>query len=262
MASTEGTAGSVVSGVAPALNLVPFVGGLLSTAATVGGGLLQKDAAAKQAAQAANERQQANALKPRLLDENYWKAFHSAKMASLSNMAGYEDYINNLAKNSANQMRAIQESSPNGAATLAAISALHGSQNEALNKIGVTNSAYKQGMEKEVRNDLWNLGLKKDEYYGQNEEKKNLMYQDASAKETAAMANRNTGFNTILGGLSSTATSLTKNLGDNQNNTAFNNWYNNYIGNQSLGSITPMGQNSISSVGDSGLGMTFSPNPY
>lgn len=259
---TVKTVGGTIGGLA---SMVPgygtAIGAGISGITSLVGGLLEQGEANKQKEQAANERRQANQLKPNLLQPEYWQKIHSTKMASLSHMPGYNQYIDQLAKNSANQMRSIRESSPNGAATLAAISATHGLENEATNNLSIADSTYKAGVEKELRGDLWNLGGEKDKQQAIADQKKGLMYQQANSLETAATANKNSGWNQILGGISSSATALTKNLGDQQNNTAFNNWYNDYISNQPLGSVTPMGQSSVTSS-NPGLGMEFSANPY
>lgn len=216
-----GAAGGVASMI-PGIGTA--VGAGISGITSLIGGIMETQEAKKQREQAANERDQANKLKANPLQKEFWAKLRADQMASLSHMPGYNEYIDQLAENSANQARAILESSPNGAATLAAISATLGQQNKATNTLNIQDSAFKVGMEKQVRDDLWSLGEKKDVQRELMEGRRKTMLQQAGALENAATYNKMQGWNQILGGISSTAVSLTKNLGEKED-TTFNKWY-------------------------------------
>jgi len=208
MADGLGTAGGIIQGVAPVLNAVPVVGSVLSMAASMGGGLMQSAAAKKQAEQAANARKQAAGLQPRNIQSEYYKKLRADQMAALSGMAGLELGQQKLDAATAANLRAIKESSASGAQTVAALSAAIGQQNAAQNDLTATDLRYKADMRSQVGKDLEMIGSKKDVQQGITDQKQRDILQQAAALENAATFNKQQGLNTVLGSISSTATSL------------------------------------------------------
>lgn len=212
MADAQGTAGSVIKGVAPVLNAVPYVGPLLSMAASIGGGALEASAAKKQAEQAAKLRKQTDAMQPGQLQPEYYKKFQGDQALALGGLPGIDLYKDWLAQNMATNMRGIKENSANGASAVNAISLALGGQNAAINKLGMSDAEYRAKYNDAALSDLWNLGDKKQALVDANNERKKLGYAQANNLEAAATGNKQTAWNTILGSIGSTATELTKNF--------------------------------------------------
>lgn len=212
MADAQGTAGSVIKGVGPLLGMVPYVGPLLSMAASIGGGALEASAAKKQAEQAAKLRKQTDAMQPGQLQPEYYKKFQGDQALALAGLPGIDLYKDWLAGNMATNLRSIKENSPNGAASVNAISLALGGENAAINKLGMADAEYRAKYNDAALSDLWNLGDKKQGLVDANNERKKLGYAQANNLEAAATGNKQTAWNTILGSIGSTATELTKNF--------------------------------------------------
>lgn len=218
MAQNESsTVGSVISGISPALSAIPYVGSILSMLGTTVGGALQQRGAQQQAEQAAKARKAAlnkgvDAMRP-----EYLKKLQMDKMNALSDVAGIDFAKKQLEAQTANQLRAIRESSPSGTATVNAISAALGQRNSDEQKLAVQNLEHKQKALGQVSSDLEMLGNKGMALEERRDQWKREGLQAASALENAATANKMTAASTIIGGLTSGLSSIGK--------TAQNQWY-------------------------------------
>lgn len=207
------TAGTVIKTVAPLLSAIPYVGPFVSLAAGIGGGLLEADAAKKQAEQGANERNQADNLMKAPARPEFRQKYNAEQALALGDAPGLEQYKEWLEGNMAAHIRTIKENSPNGASAANAISLLLGQTDQATNQLGADNIKYKASKTETALNDLWNTGLQEHGLEQERDAKKASMYQQANALETASTANKQTAVNTITGLVSSTATSLFNNIG-------------------------------------------------
>ncbi len=217
--SGQQTAGTVIKSVAPALNAVPYVGGLLSMAATIGGGALEADAAKKQAAQAEKIRQDALRLKTQPLRPEFQQKKNMDMAAYLAGFPGYEQMKLALGEDLANSIRSIHESSPSGAAAVTAIAAVQRQKEKAMTDLGVKNAMFKTDALNQLGNTVWNIGEKQRQLEDIRDKQKAEGLTAANAFDAAATYNKMGGINKILGAVGSTATSLTKNYIDP--NTAY-----------------------------------------
>lgn len=216
-ASAESGIGKGLKASSSLFGLVPYVGPLLSMAASIGGGALEASAAKKQAEQAAKLRKQTDAMQPGQLQPEYYKKFVGDQALALGGLPGIDLYKDWLAGNMATNMRSIKENSPNGASAVNAISLALGGQNAAINKLGMADAEYRAKYNDAALSDLWNIGDKKQALVDANIERKKLGYAQANNLEAAATGNKQTAWNTILGSIGSTATELTKNFENDQN---------------------------------------------
>ena len=209
--STEGTAGQVIQGIGPALSAVPYVGPLLSMGASIGGGLLQADAAKKQQQQGMKQQQEALATPLTPLRPEFLAALHNQMLQAHSDMPGFEANKDILSQQLADQIRGIRMSSPNGDATLAAIGNAMASRNKDLMQLGAQNSAYRVGEQDKANQTLWNVGTQGVANEAIQRQQKQAGLTSAAQMLNAAMLNKQTGANQILGGISAAGTSLEKN---------------------------------------------------
>ncbi len=210
MADGLSTAGSLVSTLSPALSAIPVAGSFLSLAGTVAGGLMQKAGAEKQAQQAAQARKDALNKKTDAMRPEYLKKLTMDKMSALSDSPGIDFAKAQLEAQSANQIRAIRDSSPSGAGTVAAISAALNQRNASEQRLAADNLAYKNNNQNRVSSDLEMLGNKGMQLEERRDQWKRDGLQGAAALENAATANKMTAANTILGGLTSTGAGISK----------------------------------------------------
>lgn len=217
-------ASGIVKGVSGIAGSIPYVGPIISAVGGIVGGVLEQEEAKKQAEQAARARKEAMNLKPDALNPEFKQALQSAKMAELGGLPGLELWKQQLGAKSANNLRSILESSPSGAATLAAMSAAIGSENNALNELAIQDMAYKQEQNKEVRDLLWQTGLQKRGLEDRRDVWKREGLQSASALENAATYNKVNSINKILGSITSTASSLTSNVSDGNKDALWSNY--------------------------------------
>lgn len=212
MADAEGTAGSVIQGIGPALGAVPYVGPILSMAASLGGGALQADSAKKQAAEAARIRQQALNTQKAPLQADYLAALHQARMKAISGLPGAEQYKGDLASQLADQIRYIRMAAPGGNAALSAMSAAVQNQNRSLNDLQAKDAAYRSGAQDNLQSTLWNVGDKNRDLELYRDLQKNQGLTAASAMENASMFNKQRGIDTILGGVAQGGNQLFDNM--------------------------------------------------
>lgn len=256
MANGETTAGQVIQGVGPMLNLVPYVGPLLSAAASIGGGALQAAGAKKQKAEAERIRQQALNTQKQPLQGNYLAALHQARMKALSGLPGIDVYKGDLASQLADQIRYIRMAAPGGNAALSAMSAAVQNQNKGLNDLRAKDATYRSGAQDNLQNTLWDVGDKNRDLELYRDLQRDKGLTAASAMENASMFNKQRGVDTILGGVAQGGNQLFDNMlklygGDKQQSpvpttdsgtmpgigTASNptSWLNDYLSNSSPG---------------------------
>lgn len=211
-------AGSVIKGVAPVLSAVPYVGPILSMAATIGGGALEASEAEKQKEQAEKIRNDAKNMKPQAIQDEYLKSLRMDKMAAISGMPALEYDKSQIENNTARTLRSIQESSPSGAATLAAMGAAKALESNSLSDILAKNEAYKANANVTLSNALKGIGGEKQSLQDKMNEMKKDQLRAASGLEAAGTYNKMQGINKILGAAGSTASSLFKQVGDGKDN--------------------------------------------
>ena len=156
----EGTAGNVIGAVSPALSAIPYVGTILSAAGGIASGLLKQSAAKKQAEQAERMRKEALATQKQKIRPEFAEKQRLEKMSYLAGLPALEQSKKTLEENTASNLRAIREYSPNGAATLAAISAGLSAQGAASNKLSIENAQYKAGQLDKIGSTSWAIGEK------------------------------------------------------------------------------------------------------
>lgn len=183
-----------------------MVGEIISGVTGVVGGITNIIAAQQQKEQA--EAEAKKKIAKRAIDPAFYQKKNMDLMASLSGLPAYGQAQNALDAQTANQMRTIEEYSPNGAATVAAISAALGQQDKATNDLSMKNAEYKAGKMNDVGNDLLTIGEQNNRAYDQQQAKILQQATNVSAMRNAAMANQQTGINSILGSVGSTASSL------------------------------------------------------
>jgi len=196
--------------ISPILSAIPYVGSILSAAGTVAGGLLQKSEAEKQKAQAEKIRKDSLNIKTGAMRPEYLKKLNLDKGLALGKVAGYETSKNLLEEQTANSLRSIQDSSPNGAATVAAISAALQQKNANENQLSIRNEEFKNAANQTVSQDLQMLGDKGVDLEDKRDQWKREGLQARSAYYNAATANKMNAINTLTGAIGSTATSIAK----------------------------------------------------
>jgi hypothetical protein len=181
-----------------ALNLVPFVGPVLSSLASIGSGALQADAARKQAAQAANIRQQAMATQKESIRPEYLAALHMAQMKALGGVPGMNEYQGNLGQELADQIRYIRMAAPGGNQALAAMSKAVAGRSAAFNQLQGQDMAYRSAAQGDVAKTLWDVGAQQRGLETYRDTQRNAGLTAASAMENAAMLNKQRGIDTAL----------------------------------------------------------------
>lgn len=232
MADGVGTAGNVISTVAPMTSAIPIAGPIISGALGLVGGILQKTAAEKQADQAAQIRKDALATEKQALRPEFLRSMRIRKMQALQGMPGKDLAELGLDEDIAANIRGIKESSPQGATATAAISALLNRANAQKRNIQQQDAQFRYDATGKVADTEWELGNQQRGLEIAQINQRNQGLTAAAGMENAAMANDMTGNNTILGSISSTASSLANNARPAQNDGGFQTWYNNYMASQ------------------------------
>jgi len=205
------TTSGAIKGVSSGLQGVPIIGGILSGIGTMIGGFVEKDAAKKQALQAERIRREALMNKAQGIQKEYLQKLKMDEMAALGGIPGLDIHKQALEAQNADTARAIRESSPNGAATLAAMAATKGLENQSLNELMAKNEAYKAGALKDVGETIKGIGGEKQSLQDKADAVKARGLQAASALEAASTYNKQNAINKMLGAATSTIGSLTKN---------------------------------------------------
>jgi len=246
--------GKVIKNISPMLSAIPVVGSFLSGIGTVFGGAIEADSAARQKSQAEKVRNYALQSKAQEMQSEYGKHLRLKEMAALSGLPGLQQHQQALEAQGADTARAIRESS-NGAATLAAIVATQGLQNQSLSDIMAKNEAYKSDALKDVGSALLGIGGEKQSLQDKADAVKRQGLQAASAFDAASTYNKMGGINKILGALTSTAGSLTKNAGED------NKASNDALINKMLQDYLAKNQTSTTSLDPSAVNSMFSQHP-
>lgn len=190
------------------LNMVPYVGPVLSMAANFAGGALEAKAAQDQKAQAEKARKEALGLKPEKISKYYTDKLKADKAAALAGLPGYELAKSAIDTNIATGIRGAMEGGASGAQRLALISALSTKGNQALNDLSIKDATFKAGLQKDVRDTMADLG---DEEYKQQlirDKWKEMGLEGASALENASTYNKVNALNKILGSAATTISAL------------------------------------------------------
>jgi hypothetical protein len=195
-----------------ALGAVPFVGPVLSSLASIGSGALQADAARKQAAQAANIRQQAMATQKEAIRPEYLAALHMSQMKALGGLPGMNEYQGNLGQELADQIRYIRMAAPGGNQALAAMSKAVAGRSAAFNQLQGQDMAYRSAAQGDVAKTLWDVGTQQRGLETYRVTQRNAGLTAASAMENAAMLNKQRGIDTALAGTAGGANQVTDNM--------------------------------------------------
>lgn len=199
------------------LSSIPIIGGIASAISTGIGGAIEMSEAEKQRKQAEKVRQAALATRAQQIQPEFLQKLKMDEIAAATGLPGLEQEKSALDTNAMNTARAIRETSPNGAATLAAIAASKGLENQSLSDLLAKNEQYRAGAMKEVGNTLQGIGGEKQSLQDKADAVKRAGLQAASGLEAAATYNKMNALNKIFGGVSSTASFLGKNVGGNVN---------------------------------------------
>lgn len=196
MADTEDDIGTGIQSVAPFLNAIPIGGPILSAIAAAGGGLLKTDAAKKQAQRAAQLRNQQ--VPVQTLRPEYKRKLSLDEMAAIQTVPGYNQATQQLDAGTAQNIRAIADRSPSGAATLSAIGNALYQKNQGIEKLQAANESYRTGAMKTVSDDLSTIGDKQRDLEVQQHSDKALLNAGATNLENASTANKLGGIHDII----------------------------------------------------------------
>jgi len=229
---TLNTSGGVLKTTTGALGAIPIVGPILSAVGGIAGGVMQGVAANKQRQQAEQIRKAALMAQKAGLRPEYAAKLRLDQMLASSDQPGLDQYKKSQEQMLATHLRTIREASPNGAATVAAISAALANENQDMNRILAGNEAYKAGKMADVGNTLWNVGDKQRYLEDLRDQEKARGLTAASAFENAATANKMNAANTIIGSLTSAGSNMMSNMQQQENQDALTKMYNAYLMNE------------------------------
>jgi hypothetical protein len=205
-----GGAASGIAGMFPGIGT--GIGAGISLATTLASGLIQKKEAEKQAKQAANVRGAAMSTKTGPMRPEYLAKLRMDQMSALSDAPGIAAAKTMQQEQLANSLRSIKESSPNGASTVAAISAALHQGNAEAGKIAIRNEEYRAGARNQVSQDLQMLGDKGVALEDKRDQWKREGLQGAAALENAATGNKMNAINTITGAIGATGATIGKTI--------------------------------------------------
>lgn len=215
------TVSQVGNGIGGVVSMIPgygtLIGGAISGISTLVGGALEASEAEKQKQQAEKVRADALRTQAQKIQPEYLQKLRMDKAAALNGLPGLEYDKSQLNTQSANTARSIRESSPTGAATLAAMSAAKGLENNSLMDILAKNDAYKAKALENLSQTVGGIGGEKQALQDKADAVKMRGLQAASALEAAGTYNKMNGINKILGAVGSTAASLGKTGGNDSN---------------------------------------------
>jgi len=169
---------------------------LVSAAASAAGGFLKTDAAKKQAQRAADLRNQQIPIQT--LRPEYKRKLNLDEMTALQTVPGYNQATQQLDASTAQNIRAIADRSPSGAATLSAIGNALYQKNQGLEKIAAANESYRAAGMKTVSDDLSTIGDKERDLEVQQHADKALLSAGATNLENASTANKLGGIHDII----------------------------------------------------------------
>lgn len=215
--SGEKTAGGVIGAVGGVASMIPGYGTAIGAGLGLVSGLLESDAASKQKDQAAADLAAAKAMKPAALSPRFREKTLADQMAATSDMPGWGQAHDLLLQDFATHLRAIHNNSLNGGQAVNAIALSLGLNNDSMSKLFAENAAYRGGVAKDARNDLWALGLQ--EHQGEQELYTNYqkpLFEQATALQNAGTANQHNAINTITGALSTGSAGVLGQVNKNQ----------------------------------------------
>lgn len=230
-------ASGIVKGVSGLAGMIPMVGPAISMVGGVVGGVLEKNEAQKQAEQAEKVRKDALKLKPDNLSPEFQQRLRADKMAELAGLPGKNLWQNMIDQRTANDMRSIQDSAPNGAAALAAASAAMGRNAQDVNTLAIKDSEFRNDASNQTRDTLWNVGLQKDEEKAIRDLKQTQGLSAAAALENAATFNNVNANNKIIGSIGSTASSISANVDAKNKDALWMEFMSKYFGNNTSSTI-------------------------
>lgn len=220
MADGLNTAGDILNTGAGIAGMIPGYGTAISAALGVVGGFMKKGAAAEQASRAAELRQQANSVQKMPLRQEYLKSLKAQQMAALYGLPQYNQRVQQIDTGIANNIRAIKESSPSGAATLATISAVLNNANAAKNNLAIQDADMQMRKQQQVANTIWNTGDKQMDLVGLQRQDRAALNQGAMNLENAATANKIGAIDEILASVAGGVQGVTKAAQLNSNQVA------------------------------------------
>lgn len=208
-------ASGIVKGVSGMAGAIPIAGPIISGLGGIIGGVLEGQEAEKQKQQAEKARKDALNLKPENIDPIFQQKLRADKAAELAGLPGKLLWQNMLDQRTANDLRAIRDSSPNGAAALASASAAMGRNSQDLNTLAIKDAEFRAGQAKETRDTLWDVGLQKNRQEDIRNVRREQGLTAASALENAATYNKMNAINKILGTVGGTASAISANADAN-----------------------------------------------
>lgn len=207
----EMQAAGIIKPVTGMLGAIPIAGPIISGVGSLVSMGLQMSAADKQKSQAQSDLAAAKNMKPLPLPKEMLDKARADQFAAGSDAPGLQQANDALANDFATHLRAIQNNSRNGGQAAHAIATALGFNNESLSKLYANNMAYKAAAAKTARQDLWDIGLKKQgaqQTLFDNYQKP--LFQQATALQNASTANRVGAGSGIANALSTIATSALK----------------------------------------------------
>lgn len=210
-ASNEQTAASIIKPVTGMMGAIPIAGPIIAGVGSLVSMGLQMDAAGKQKSQAEADLKAAKNMKPAPLPKEFMDKARADKFAAGSNAPGLEQANDALANDFAQHLRAIHNNSRNGGQAAHAIATALGFNNESMAKLYATNMAYKAKAGETARQDLWDIGLKKqgaEQTLFENYQKP--LFQQATALQNASTANRVAGASGLANAISTIGSSAMK----------------------------------------------------
>jgi hypothetical protein len=184
------------------LPLVPIIGGALGAITSLAGGAMEAATAKKQAEQAKRMRDAANKIKAQKMQEEFGQKLRMDKATALQGLPNMEQSIEQLDANTAGTTRAIKESSPSGAGTLAAISAQTQLQNSALQNLQNQDAQMRLKGMQNVAQTVGDIGVEKQQLQDYANKLREQGLQGASAMEAASTYNKQNAANKMLGAAS------------------------------------------------------------
>ena len=240
--------GKEVSGASGMFSAVPVAGPIISAIGGLVGAGLQMGGAAQQKKQAEKIRQDALNAKVQGIRPEYLAKLRMDQAAALGDAPGLNLAENGIDAMTANHMRTIKDASPNGAASVAAISAALGQANANKQGLLTANMDYKAKKREDVGNTLWNIGGIRRGLEDRRDEVKKEGLAAAGYGEAVAEKNRMNAINQITGTIGSTATAIGANYTAKDNQNQLNDMYAKWLASQNPNSAATSMTNGLLST--------------
>lgn len=181
--------------------MIPLIAAAATAIPGIIKGISNLSAAGKQAARAGSLRGQAGRVKKAPLRPEFAAALRSADMMATQGLQG-KDLINQeIEDGTANNLRAIRESSGSGAGVSGAIAASLGAQNRAQRQVQIADAQARQAGAMNANNELKFVGGQQRELEKQAINERNALNMEASQLENASTANKQQAVEGIAGSL-------------------------------------------------------------